>query len=253
MTTHRTAVTAGSYAAVAEYDVASLFMISRECACARRPGLPRACRSGWLACLALQAVPSAHVACAPRLRLRQAFLRMLWLQNSFKMLPLNSDAMSLLCAVGLIEPQMEMQTEYAGTFRGEGSFRNMIVKQPSTGHQAQYHGTLHSEGSFRNLVVEPPAAVQTQIPASPVRRLKSWGVGGVILSKASVNVALHSVERTSSHSARGKIAALLSHERLHNTVVIVVVLFLFGLALVSACIFITCVLLLVLQKLLVFG
>ena len=38
--------------------------------------------------------PSAHVACAPRLRLRQAFSRMLWSQNSVKTLTLNSDAMS---------------------------------------------------------------------------------------------------------------------------------------------------------------
>jgi hypothetical protein len=37
--------------------------------------LPRACHSGLLACLALQAVLSAHVAFAPRARLRQAFSR----------------------------------------------------------------------------------------------------------------------------------------------------------------------------------
>jgi hypothetical protein len=36
------------------------------CECAQRPGLPRACHSGLLACLAPQAVLSAHVACAPR-------------------------------------------------------------------------------------------------------------------------------------------------------------------------------------------
>ncbi len=30
----------------AEYDIASLCMVSRECACARRPGLPQAFRSG---------------------------------------------------------------------------------------------------------------------------------------------------------------------------------------------------------------
>jgi hypothetical protein len=29
-----------------EYDIASLYIVSRECACARRPGLPQACRSG---------------------------------------------------------------------------------------------------------------------------------------------------------------------------------------------------------------
>ncbi len=67
---------------LSEYDIASLFMISRECACARRPGLPQACRSGKLACLALQAVLSTHVACAPRLRLRQSFSRTLTSQKT---------------------------------------------------------------------------------------------------------------------------------------------------------------------------
>ncbi len=52
------------------------------CACAQRPGLPRACHSGELACLALQAVLSAHVACAPRARLRQAFSRTLTSQKT---------------------------------------------------------------------------------------------------------------------------------------------------------------------------
>ncbi len=33
-------------ASLTEYDIASLFMVSREYACARRPGLPQACRSG---------------------------------------------------------------------------------------------------------------------------------------------------------------------------------------------------------------
>ena len=31
---------------ITEYDIASLCLVSRECACARRPGLPQACRSG---------------------------------------------------------------------------------------------------------------------------------------------------------------------------------------------------------------
>jgi hypothetical protein len=34
------------FASLQEYDIASLYMVSRECACARRPGLPQACRSG---------------------------------------------------------------------------------------------------------------------------------------------------------------------------------------------------------------
>jgi hypothetical protein len=50
---------------------------SARCACAQRPGLPRACHSGLLACLALQAVLSTRVAFAPRARLRQSFSRTL--------------------------------------------------------------------------------------------------------------------------------------------------------------------------------
>jgi hypothetical protein len=60
------------------------------CTCAQRPGLPRACHSGKLACLALQAVLSAHVAFAPRARLRQFFSRMLGvikIHNIFSMGP----------------------------------------------------------------------------------------------------------------------------------------------------------------------
>jgi hypothetical protein len=57
----------------------------------------------WLAArvsLRLARLPPLHAGCgarvayAPRLRLRQAFSRMLWSQNSFKPLTLNSDAMS---------------------------------------------------------------------------------------------------------------------------------------------------------------
>ena len=66
------------------------------CACAQRPGLPRACHSGLLACLALQAVVSAHVAFAARARLFQSFSRTLrsrktlycfrWVQTSVRYL-----------------------------------------------------------------------------------------------------------------------------------------------------------------------
>ena len=52
------------------------------CACAQRPGLPRVCHPGLLACLALQAMLSAHVACTPRARLRQSFSRTLTLQKT---------------------------------------------------------------------------------------------------------------------------------------------------------------------------
>ncbi len=44
---------------------------------ALRPGLPQAC--GKFACRHLQAGCGAHVACATRLRLRQAISRTLWL------------------------------------------------------------------------------------------------------------------------------------------------------------------------------
>jgi hypothetical protein len=59
------------------------------CACAQRHGLPRASHSGELACLALQAVLSAHVAFAPRVRMRQSFSRTLTSQkhNIFSMVP----------------------------------------------------------------------------------------------------------------------------------------------------------------------
>jgi hypothetical protein len=59
------------------------------CACAERPDLPRACHFSKLACLALQVVLSAHVALAPRARLRQSSSRTLRSQkhNIFSMGP----------------------------------------------------------------------------------------------------------------------------------------------------------------------
>ncbi len=52
------------------------------CACAQRPGLPRACYSGKLAALTLQAVLSAHVAFASSARLCQSFSRTLRSQKT---------------------------------------------------------------------------------------------------------------------------------------------------------------------------
>ena len=48
------------------------FICSLAHACAKRPGLPLACHSGYLTCLALLG-RGAHVAFAPRERLRQSF------------------------------------------------------------------------------------------------------------------------------------------------------------------------------------
>ena len=50
-------------------------------ACAQKHGLPRACNSGLFACLALQAVLSAHVTFATRAWLRKSFSRPLRSRN----------------------------------------------------------------------------------------------------------------------------------------------------------------------------
>lgn len=84
-------------------------------------------------------------------------------------------------------------------------------------------------GSFTNIIM--PLG-QPRQEAQPFKRAKSWGVGGAILSKASVNVALGGLHIQSSSSLRSRIGKVLSSQWMHDTVVVTTITSFFSIALV---------------------
>jgi hypothetical protein len=142
------------------------------CACAQRPGLPRTCHPGWLACIALQAVLNTHVTFAPRAQLHQSFSRTLRSQKHNEYTYMFNGSRTR-CRSGVVQPAFSTRHGTADTqcFRHAKERRYDVVTVCMNTTQ---HGTSSwARGThlFKHLHASPIHHIQTRAGQSKCLRV----------------------------------------------------------------------------------